>query len=60
MRMAHDADKWNPTYLLGLSIYELNTGNYSLARAYLERVISIDPDQQGVKIVQERLTQLSP
>ena len=60
MRMAHDADKWNPTYLLGLSIYELNTGNYNLARAYLERVISIDPDQQGVKIVQERLTQLSP
>lgn len=60
MRMAHDADKWNPTYLLGLSIYELNTGNYNLARAYLERVISIDPDQQGVKIVQERLTELSP
>jgi len=60
MRLAHDADKWNPTYLLGLSIYELNIGNYSLARTYLERVISIDPDQQGVKIVQERLSQLSP
>ena len=49
-------DKYNSVYLLGMSIYEYKLGNQMEAELYLSETIAINPNQQGVDIVNKLIS----
>ena len=56
MEKAHRFDKYNSVYTLSLGIYELNLKNYPKAQFWLEETINLDPNQQGIEILQRSLS----
>ena len=56
MLKALTIDKYNSVYLLGMSIYEYKLGNQIEAEHYLSETIAINPNQQGVDIVNKLIS----
>ena len=51
MLMALDIDPYNSVYLLGMAVLDYNLGNVDSARKYLAETIRVNPNQQGIDIV---------
>ena len=57
MLTAHDLDPLNPIYILSLGIFELNLGNLEKAKMYAQKVRILNPDQQGLILLEQAIGQ---
>ena len=57
MLAAQELDPLNTIYILSLGIFELNLGNLEKARIYAEKVRILNPDQQGLFLLERALSQ---
>jgi O-antigen ligase len=60
MEKAHNVDKYNSVYTLSLGIYEFNLKNYPKAKFWLNETLNLNPNQQGIEILQRSLSEKSP
>jgi len=60
MEKAHNVDKYNSVYTLSLGIYEFNLKNYPKAKFWLNETLNLNPNQQGIEILQRSISEKSP
>jgi len=55
MKKALEIDQYNSVYLVGMAVLDFNLGDFRSSRDYLNKAISINPNQQGIDIVKNLL-----
>ena len=60
MEKAHNMDKYNSVYTLSIGIYEFNLKNYPKAKFWLSETLNLNPNQQGIEILQRSISEKSP